>query len=151
MAKEWFPVRKSPVEVEARGPVSQSEEIETEEGTMKAEVGDYIVRGVEGEIYPVKPDIFSKTYERIDQDEELALDTQELLLIVDELANDQGALNQQGAKDRNRTKPVREALLDKISPDWREIDTIDEITLRSVVVHRRVGDVEQQKQISKAN
>lgn len=38
--------------------------IETLEGTMKASVGDYIIKGVNGEFYPCKPDIFEKTYER---------------------------------------------------------------------------------------
>lgn len=37
--------------------------IETLEGTMKADYGDYIIRGVNSEIYPCKPDIFLKTYE----------------------------------------------------------------------------------------
>lgn len=36
--------------------------IETLEGTMKADNGDYIIKGVEGEMYPCKPDIFRKTY-----------------------------------------------------------------------------------------
>jgi hypothetical protein len=35
----------------------------TLEGTMRADVGDWVVRGVKGEVYPVKPDIFEKTYE----------------------------------------------------------------------------------------
>ena len=39
--------------------------IETLEGTMKASVGDYIIKGVNGEFYPCKPDIFSKTYEEV--------------------------------------------------------------------------------------
>lgn len=39
--------------------------IETLEGTMKAQVGDYIIKGVNGEFYPCKPDIFEKTYERV--------------------------------------------------------------------------------------
>ena len=30
---------------------------------MRAKTGDYIIRGVNGEIYPCKPDIFEKTYE----------------------------------------------------------------------------------------
>ena len=38
-------------------------EIETLEGTMKASVGDYIIKGVNGEFYPCKPDIFKKTYD----------------------------------------------------------------------------------------
>lgn len=37
--------------------------IATLEGMMTAQVGDYIIRGVEGELYPCKPDIFEKTYE----------------------------------------------------------------------------------------
>lgn len=37
--------------------------INTLEGEMTANVGDYIVRGVNGEFYPVKPEIFEKTYE----------------------------------------------------------------------------------------
>lgn len=37
----------------------------TIEGTMEAEPGDYIIRGVNGEIYPCKPDIFEKTYEEV--------------------------------------------------------------------------------------
>ena len=35
----------------------------TLEGVMKVTPGDYVIRGVAGEIYPCKPDIFSKTYE----------------------------------------------------------------------------------------
>lgn len=39
--------------------------IETLEGIMKASVGDYIIKGVNGKFYPCKPDIFEKTYERV--------------------------------------------------------------------------------------
>ena len=39
--------------------------IETLEGIMKASVGDYIIKGVNGEFYPCKPDIFEKTYEEV--------------------------------------------------------------------------------------
>jgi hypothetical protein len=35
----------------------------TLEGVMRAEVGDWIIRGVKGELYPCKPDIFAATYE----------------------------------------------------------------------------------------
>ena len=37
--------------------------IVTLEGTQHASVGDYIIKGVNGEFYPCKPDIFEKTYE----------------------------------------------------------------------------------------
>lgn len=39
--------------------------IETLEGEMKANIGDYIIKGVNGEFYPCKPDIFEKTYEKV--------------------------------------------------------------------------------------
>ena len=40
--------------------------IETLEGTMRGNVGDYIIKGLKGELYPCKPDVFKKKYERID-------------------------------------------------------------------------------------
>lgn len=40
-------------------------EIETLEGTMKASVNDYIIKGLNGEFYPCKPDIFEKKYEKV--------------------------------------------------------------------------------------
>lgn len=43
--------------------------IETLEGQMRASVGDYIIRGVSGEHYPCKPDIFWRTYEAVGDDD----------------------------------------------------------------------------------
>ena len=40
-------------------------DINTLEGVMHANYGDYIIKGVNGEIYPCKPDIFEKTYELV--------------------------------------------------------------------------------------
>lgn len=40
--------------------------IKTLEGNHHVSVGDYIIQGVNGELYPRKPDIFAKTYERVD-------------------------------------------------------------------------------------
>ncbi len=78
--------RKKPVEIEAvrfdgtNGPeIAQwaggdyvdtaseysSVRVETLEGSMFAAVGDYIIRGVKGEYYPCKPDIFEMTYEPV--------------------------------------------------------------------------------------
>ena len=37
--------------------------IPTLEGTMRADPGDWIIKGVKGEFYPCKPDIFAATYE----------------------------------------------------------------------------------------
>lgn len=39
--------------------------IETLEGNMYVSPGDYIIRGVAGEIYPCKPDIFERCYEEV--------------------------------------------------------------------------------------
>lgn len=41
-------------------------EIRTLEGTMIASHGDYIIKGVNNEVYPCKPDIFDKTYELVE-------------------------------------------------------------------------------------
>jgi len=39
--------------------------IPTLEGDMRANVNDWIIKGVSGEVYPCKPDIFEKTYEAV--------------------------------------------------------------------------------------
>ncbi len=39
--------------------------INTLEGVMCAKRGDYIIQGIEGEIYPCKPDIFLATYDKV--------------------------------------------------------------------------------------
>ena len=41
-------------------------QIPTLEGTMTVSLGDFIIRGVKGEYYPCKPDIFEKTYEPVE-------------------------------------------------------------------------------------
>jgi hypothetical protein len=56
----WF--RKKPVTIWAEV-ANEETKIETLEGTMTANKGDYIITGVAGEKYPCKPDIFNATYE----------------------------------------------------------------------------------------
>lgn len=41
--------------------------IDTLEGIMKASIRDYIIKGIQGEFYPCKPDIFEQTYELVEQ------------------------------------------------------------------------------------
>ncbi|NCL73773.1 hypothetical protein [Rhodococcus sp. YH1] len=41
--------------------------IPTLEGNMRADIGDYVIRGVQGEFYPCKPDIFAQTYDEVPQ------------------------------------------------------------------------------------
>jgi len=61
-------------------------EINTLEGVMTASVGDYIIKGIHGEFYPCKPDIFEKTYELADMEKfgdrkySVALDTIDTLI-----------------------------------------------------------------------
>ena len=41
--------------------------IETLEGVMTADISDWIIIGVNGELYPCKDDIFKKTYEEVEE------------------------------------------------------------------------------------
>lgn len=81
--------RKKPVEIEAiqiKEDASNAQEIEaffgefkdwyfikggvvirTLEGDHRADLGHWIIRGVKGEFYPCKPDIFELTYEQVDE------------------------------------------------------------------------------------
>lgn len=56
--------RKKPVVVDAYQ-TDREMNIETLEGVMHAEPGDWIITGVNGERYPCKPHIFEKTYEQV--------------------------------------------------------------------------------------
>ncbi|HHF7341037.1 TPA: hypothetical protein ACPSKZ_000696 [Legionella anisa] len=40
--------------------------IQTLEGDMRCEIGDYIIKGIKGEFYPCKHDIFEATYEKVE-------------------------------------------------------------------------------------
>ena len=44
--------------------------IKTLEGDHRADIGDYIIKGVQGEFYPCKPDIFNTTYEAVEEEGE---------------------------------------------------------------------------------
>ncbi len=46
-------------------PVLRCAYIDTLEGRMRADLGDWIIRGIKGELYPCKPDIFDATYEAV--------------------------------------------------------------------------------------
>ena len=78
--------RKKPVVVEVMGPLAFDNMydvagwcsgeadaftpcvlIYTMEGEMRAGMGDYVIRGVQGEFYPCKPDIFAQTYELVEE------------------------------------------------------------------------------------
>ena len=58
--------------------------IETLEGTMTVNDGDFVITGVKGERYPCKPDIFAATYEAVEEHETVATPN-------DKLTRDAGA------------------------------------------------------------
>ena len=58
--------KKKPIVIEAYQTDKQLI-INTLEGDMKANSGDWIITGVEGEQYPCKPDIFEKTYDPVEE------------------------------------------------------------------------------------
>jgi hypothetical protein len=68
---DWFNDKVTSNEIityvgtDMRDPSEYYCEIQTLEGVMKGNCGDYIIKGVQGEIYPCKPDIFEATYELV--------------------------------------------------------------------------------------
>lgn len=59
--------------------------IETLEGTMRAQIGDWIIRGVNGELYPCKPDIFAATYGLVPAQKETEPDAEGALVILERI------------------------------------------------------------------
>ena len=57
--------RKKPIVIDAER-LTKRREIHTLEGIMIGTVGDWLITGVNGEIYPCKNDIFEKSYEKVD-------------------------------------------------------------------------------------
>ena len=68
-APEWFSEKVLSEDImliiTSTGDVSRCS-IKTLEGIMTAEAGDFIIKGVQGEIYPCKADIFEATYEPVE-------------------------------------------------------------------------------------
>ena len=64
----WRNYRKKPVVVQAYR-LKKRLEVRTLEGVMTGEPGDWLIRGVKGECYPCRDDIFRATYEACGEDE----------------------------------------------------------------------------------
>lgn len=62
---DWLPVEDHFFSVDIDAVPTM--EIKTLEGTMTAHKGDWIIKGVKGEFYPCKPDIFEATYEPVEE------------------------------------------------------------------------------------
>lgn len=71
-AVQWLGVWESPISefIKTRaattGKAGDELSIETLEGWIRAMPGDWIIKGVKGEFYPCKPDIFEATYDKVD-------------------------------------------------------------------------------------
>ncbi|WP_241153401.1 hypothetical protein [Enterococcus mediterraneensis] len=63
LADDWKKVKSFVGESFLHDPLTDSYGIKTLEGVMRISPGDYIIKGVEGEFYSCKPDIFHKTYD----------------------------------------------------------------------------------------
>ncbi|MDO4714001.1 MAG: hypothetical protein Q4B28_05155 [bacterium] len=59
--KRYFPN----IEVRDDNRASRAISLKTLEGWVELQVGDYVVKGIKGEYYPCKPDIFEESYERV--------------------------------------------------------------------------------------
>lgn len=56
-------------------------QILTLEGAMTAYIGDWVIKGVKGEFYPCKADIFEKTYDIVEEDKMVSVPTLEVVSI----------------------------------------------------------------------
>lgn len=106
---DWGRVRKRPVVVDAVQ-LDQRFEVDTWEGTMEADAGHWLVRGVEGELYPVAPDVFEQTYIRAADAVEGDLDRASLFL-----------------SEAQRTRPDPFETLDGMSKRDRVMDALMEL------------------------
>lgn len=59
--------QKIPIVIEAYQ-TEEEIEIKTLEGVMRANKGDWIIKGIKGELYPCKYDVFEMTYEKVNND-----------------------------------------------------------------------------------
>lgn len=64
---DWFRVVSVPTEKLAKGPVDEKHEIDTREGTLVAEPGDYIMKEEDGSVYPIAGEKFQQYYREVEE------------------------------------------------------------------------------------
>ena len=69
-AEQWGEYVKRPIRIKAVK-MSHPFIIDTLEGTMNGDAGDYLIIGIKGEMYPCKPDIFEASYDAVPPLQEL--------------------------------------------------------------------------------
>lgn len=119
LGNDWFEVEQTPVRYEARGPYFEARVIPTLDGDFRvseefAENGYYVVRGVEGEIYPESKSVFEATHKK-------AVGPRPM----DEVLANEGGVNFDGEDERTR---VSRAGIQHRSVDAAALD--EEVTIR---------------------
>lgn len=69
LKQDWKHYKKKPVVIKATELTEDKVAIQTREGLLYGYKGDFIIQGIQGEIYPCGREIFFKTYEEVNQDE----------------------------------------------------------------------------------
>ena len=111
---ETHEYQRKPITVEAYQTDTELE-IETLEGTMKANKGDYIVTGIKGEQYPVKQDIFKETYTPVDENDSSIED-----YVMDNCIEWSNLLSELSRKEEEYMN-IKEKIFDK--KQWMEENT----------------------------
>ena len=73
--------------------------ISTLEGDMLASIGDYIIKGVKGEFYPCKPDIFENTYDIVDETGPIVKVRAEVRYYEDSIVNGENDISRDEQKE----------------------------------------------------
>jgi hypothetical protein len=111
--------------------------IDTLEGEMRADKGDWIIQGVKGEFYPCKPDIFDATYEPADQPTEPAVDLEGLRERVRELEDEREIASEEGCDEcearRESAAAEAERYRDALSRLQMGPDTLTQAGLKIVL------------------
>jgi len=92
-------------------------EIPTLEGTMIARQGDFIIKGVKGEFYPCKPDIFFETYEEAHLEFDYASDEKAIFHVDDMVEHEDGSATIAISMDQKLMKTFAEIGILKVLTD----------------------------------
>lgn len=89
---EWAveAIKDGTVSFENRGTPDVALLVRTLEGTMRAEQGDYIIKGIKGELYPCKPDVFEAAYDEVPGQTDWKRAVVRANDILNDLVNDEG-------------------------------------------------------------
>ena len=140
--------------VESQMGQTETEElyIKTLEGNHHASVGDYIIKGVKGEFYPCKPDIFENTYDIVDESGPIVKVRAEVRYYEDSIVNGEKDISwneqEKGVKPRMHCVVKREGENIKPEDSWNwclEIDPQNGVILNwpkgnTAHVHYKVCD-----------